>query len=118
MSYKVNGTEFTLQPETGQWNAQRSSYGTSGGGHGIYPRAKTFELKWGFLSASEFNQLLNFYLITSSTGTVVMDLPEYGSSTYQFKSYSGTIIQEPETGSFFEGFYSDVRIIVNQIITT
>lgn len=117
MTYKVNGTEFTLQPETGQWNASRSPYGVSGGGQGIFPRAKTFELKWGFMSPSEFSQLNNFYLSTSVTGTATVDLPEYGATTYVFKSYSGTVLQEPETGNFFEGYYSDVRLIINKIIT-
>jgi len=117
MTYKVNGTDLILQPETGQWNAQRSSYGTDGGGHGIFPRAHTFELKWGFMSASEFSQLYSFYLTTSVTGTATVDLPEYGAATYQFRSYSGTILQEPEIGNFFEGYYSDVRLIVNKIIT-
>ncbi len=116
MTYKINGTDLTLQPETGQWNAQRSSYGTDGGGHGIFPRAHTFEMKWSFMSMAEFNQLYNFYLTTSVTGTAVAMLPEYGAATYQFREYSGTVLQEPESGAFFEEYVSDVRLVINRII--
>ena len=117
MTYKVNGTDLSLQPETGQWNANRNTYGVDGGGHGIFPRAHSFEMKWGFMSSSEFSQLYNFYLITAVTGTVVVTLPEYAAASYQFRDYSGVILQEPEVGVYFEEYVSDVRLIVNKIIT-
>jgi hypothetical protein len=113
VSYGVNGVEFLLQPESGRWDA-KNDLGFDGNGHPIYPAVGEFTLSWGLVSPAEFEQMNNFY-ISSSTGTVVTDLPKWGGTPYQFYSYSGTIVQRPEVGEYFMGYMKDVKLVVSRI---
>jgi hypothetical protein len=113
-SYGVNGVALTLQPTSGQWEA-KSPLGFDGNGHPIYPPMGEFTLSWGLISTGELAQLINFYESVSNTGTVVTELPKWGDSNYLFYSYSGTIIQRPTVGEYFQGWVSDVKMIVSRI---
>lgn len=114
MTYKINGTTLTAQPTSGRW-LERKELGISGSGHIIYPAIREFVFQWGVLSPVEFNQLYNFYLQVGTTGTVVVDLPQYGASSYTFFSYSGCTLSEPETGEYFAGYYTNVSMTVRNI---
>jgi hypothetical protein len=116
MTYKINNTDLTLQPETGQW-VTRDKFGIDGAGHSIVPRLRKFEIHWGFLSMSEYQQVENFYDSVSATGTVVATLPQWNASSFTFYDYSGCVLHPPEHGVFFEGFISDVRLIISNIAT-
>jgi hypothetical protein len=116
MPYKINGTDLTLQPESGQW-VTREKYGVDGSGHSVVPRLRKFELSWGFVSMSEYQQIENFYSTVSVTGTAVVTLPQWNASAYQFYDYSGCVIQPPEQGVFFEEYVSNVRLIISNIAT-
>lgn len=113
MPYKINGTQLTLQPETGAW-VGRQDFGLDGGGHPVYPRNRQFELRWGFMSASEFKEIRDFYQAVT-TGTVVVTLPQFGAATYTFYDYSGCTLREPEVGTYFEEYVSEVRLLVMNI---
>lgn len=115
MPYQINGTDLTLQPEMGAW-VNRQGYGKDGSGHEVYPRNRQFELRWGFISIADFQQLRNFYEAVT-TGTVVVSLPQFGAASYSFYSYSGCVLREPEVGAYFEEYLSDVRLIVTNIPT-
>jgi hypothetical protein len=115
MPYKINNTDLTLQPEEGAWES-RKDYGIDGAGHKIYPRAREFQMRWSWMSASEFQQIQNFYL-SAQTGTVTATLPQYGGSTYNFVTYSGCVLDEPQVGSFFEEYVSDTTLIIKSIVT-
>lgn len=116
MTYKINSTSLTAQPETGQW-IDREELGRDGNGRPIYPAPREFEMRWGFISMSDWSQLRTFFQSVGSTGTVSVDLPQYGSSSWAFRTYSGCILNEPTTGRFFEEYVSDVRLIVTKIQT-
>lgn len=116
MTYAVNGTTITTQPETGKWS-ERDELGRDGNGRPIYVGPREFEMKWGLLSMSEWLQLQTFFSSVGATGTAVVALPQYGASSYQFYSYSGCILSEPTVGVYFEEHVSDVRLIVNKITT-
>jgi len=113
-SYAFNGSNLTLQPETGQWN-DRDSFGIDGGGHPIYSSARNFELSWGLVSMSELAQITNFYNGVQNTGTCSVDLPRWGDSQYIFTTYSGCTLQEPTVGTYFETYVQDVRLVVLNI---
>lgn len=113
MTYRLNGVDLALQPETAHWNS-RESFGMDGGGHPVYPRNRTFEMRWGFMSMSEFNQLMSFY---SPTGTVVATLPRWNSTPYAFYDYTGCTMAEPEVGDFFEEYVSEVRLVIMRVPT-
>jgi hypothetical protein len=106
---------LTLQPETGRW-VSRESVGINGAGHPIYPAVREFELRWGFMSPTEFKEIQDFYALFSSGAYVVASLPQYGASTYTFHNYSGATLREPEVGEFFEGYYSDVLLIILGVV--
>lgn len=114
-TFKINGSLLTLQPADHNW-VPRSEFGRDGAGHNVYPATRQYELKWDFMTPSEFVELLNHYN-NNSTGTVVVDLPEWANSTYQFKSYSGCNLDEPTFSNFFEGYYGGVQLLITSIRT-
>lgn len=115
MPYQINGTDLTLQPEEGAWD-NRKEYGVDGGGHKIYPRTRSFQLRWGWMSASEFAQIKNFYL-AAQTGTITASLPQYGGSSYAHTTYSGCVLEEPQIGKYWEEYVSNVSLIISNIVT-
>jgi hypothetical protein len=116
-SYAFNGSNLTLQPETGQWQ-ERDSFGIDGAGHPIYSRVRSFELVWGLVSMSELNQITTFYNQVQNTGTCSVDLPKWGDSQYLFTTYSGATLQEPTVGTYFETYVQDVRLVILNILGT
>lgn len=116
MAYKINGTDITIQPETGHW-VDRESIGRDGNGRNVYVAPREFELKWGLISISEWSQLRTFFGSVGATGTAVVTLPKYSSSSYAYYDYSGCILNEPTVGEYFEEFVSDVRLVVSRVIT-
>lgn len=116
MTYKVNGTTLTTQPESGEWK-ERDEIGKDGNGRPIYASPREFEMKWGLVSMSDWAQLRTFFQSVGATGTVVVELPQYGASSWTFYAYSGCILSEPQLGVFFEEYISDARLIVSKITT-
>lgn len=115
-TFKVNGTSLTLQPSEHNWVA-RESYGIDGGGHDVYPAVRQYEMRWDLMPAEDFNQLVNFYNSVSVTGTCVVDLPKWNDATYQFYSYSGCVLQEPQLTGFFEEHQVSASMMVVNIRT-
>jgi hypothetical protein len=116
MTYKINGTTIALQPTTGRWN-NRDSIGVDGNGHAVYEGVREFEMEWGFMTASQYNELVGFFSTIGHTGTAVVDLPKFGAPSYSFYSYTGCVLREPELGEFFEEHVSSVRLLVVKIRT-
>lgn len=116
MTYKINGTTITTQPETGKW-LDRDVIGRDGNGRQILVGPREFEMKWGLLSYADWAQLRTFFGSIGATGTAVVDLPQYSASSWGFISYSGCILNEPTVGTFFEEHVSDVRLIVSKVTT-
>lgn len=112
--YKINGVELTNQPTSGKW-MERKELGISGDGHFIYPAVREYLFQWGILSPSEFNEIYTYYMKVGTTGTVVVDLPQFGNNTYTFYSYSGCILSEPSVGAYFNEYYTDVSMSVKNI---
>jgi len=116
MTYKINGVEFTLQPTEGLW-VFPDFIGIDGNGHPIYPATKQFEITWSLISAADAKQIYDFVAAIGSTGTAVVDLPDYNSSTYTFKSYSGCVLYFPSVGPYFYEHQTDLTLIVGNIKT-
>ncbi len=113
-TYKLNGTEFTLQPTIGSW-LPREPLGIDGNGHAIYPNVYDFEINWQLSSQAEFYQILGFFDTLNITGSVVMDLPKLRSSTYEFYSYTGCVIYEPTFGRYFVEYPENVKLLITNI---
>lgn len=111
-SYAVNAVDIC--PENGQW-IPKPALGIDGNGHSVYPAMKDFEMSWGFISMSDFNTLYNAYLLVSNTGTITVDLPDITASDFRFRRFSGAILHEPQTSQYFEGYMTDVRLLITNI---
>jgi len=116
MPYSINGTDLTMQPTEGRW-VDRDALGRDGNGRNIYPAPREFEMKFNLISTSDLQQLQTFFSAVGATGTVVVSLPQYGASAYQFYSYSGCILSEPTVNAYFEEYLNDVKITVSKITT-
>lgn len=113
-TYAVNGTEF-LAPTTHRW-IERESLGFDGNGRPIYAAVGEYELNWELMSVADLQTLINFGR-ASQTGTVVVDLPQWGAAGYLFNSYSGTYFNRPKVDSYFAEYVQGVSVIINNIRT-
>lgn len=114
MTYKINGTALTTQPTSGKW-LPRTSLGISGSGQSVYSGVREFELRWQLVETADYNQLITVFNTIGLTGTISIDLPQFGASTYVFQTYSGCVLREPETGQYFSTAQQDVLLIVSNI---
>ena len=113
-SYGINGTNLTLSPSQGGWES-KDVIGVDGNGHSIYPSVTEFNMEWGLMPTPDFKQLQDAYLTTVTTGTAVVDLPEWGATDYKFYSYTGTIISRPTVGMYFAEHVKDVKLTITNI---
>lgn len=115
-TYAVGGVGFIDEPSTGKW-LPRKSLGYDGLGHPIYPSVYDFELDWDIMTPSGFQQLENFYL-AGRTGTVVVNLPQYGLNDYVFYEYSGCTLDEIIVDTYFapEGYLMKPKLIIHAIV--
>lgn len=116
MTYKINGTEISIQPTTGKW-LPREVIEYDGNGHPIYSALREYEIRWNQIDDSTVYQLQTFFGSVNNTGSVVVDLPRYGSATYQFYAYTGCVLNEPEFGRYFVEHNMDVILLVRRIRT-
>lgn len=115
-TYAFNGTNLTLQPTEGKWGTP-DSYGYDGAGHPILSAFRTFELRWQLISPSDLSQLETFFRQVSNTGTMNVDLPEWGAPQYRFRTYSGTTLNPLQVGAYFQEYTQDVTLLILQIRT-
>lgn len=115
-TYAINGVNFQQNPTDGRWKT-RTNYGMDGNAHPIYPLKRDFELSWNYMPIADLYQIINTFNSIGTTGSVVMDLPQWGATSYVFKSYSGTTFLEPEVGQYFVEHASDVRLVITNVRT-
>ena len=115
-TYAVNTVDFLIKPESGRW-IERLLVGVDGNGRAIYAPTRQFECRWGMLTPTQYNQLQVWWTSIGRTGTVTVDLPRYGHTSYEFYRYSGVYVQEPLPGSFFEEHYQEVTLQIIGIKT-
>ena len=110
-SFGIGDVEFSLQPTAGRWLPQ-TPVGITGDGHPIYPQVRAFQLSWGLMGISEFDNIRDYYKQTQITGSVVVALPDIDASTWTFRNYSGCVLGEPEVGQYFSQWVTDVNMMV------
>jgi len=113
-TYKINGTYLPTQPTQGHWVPQEI-LDTDGNGHPIYPTVHEFELQWSALEPSDFDVLLHFCENMTATGTVVSTLPEYHANVYRSFDYTGTIVQLPKPGQYFEKYILNTTMVISNV---
>mgnify|MGYP001617658310 CR=1 FL=1 len=115
-TYAIQGTDLLTQPTTHRW-LERDSFGIDGNAHPIYSSIRGYELGWQLISANDFAQIVTFYNTVQSTGTVAVDLPSWGASSYQFQRYSGCTLQEPTFDNFFNEHLEEARLLILNVAT-
>ena len=115
-SYAFNNVDLAVPPSTGNWK-ERASYGIDGGAHTIYSAVRNFEMTWDLISSTDLATIINVYNTVSNTGTAVACLPDWGNANYQFRNYSGTVLQEPVIGEYFQEFVKDVKLLIMNVRT-
>lgn len=113
-TFKINGVAFSRQPTSHRWINQ-SPFGITGDGHMSYSAFREYELEFDFASASEFSDFNNYFQSIGVTGTAAVDLPDYATPTYVFRTFSGVIVSQPEYGDFFENFYQSAKLTISRI---
>ena len=116
MAYKINGTNLTLQPESGSWK-DRKVLNIDGNGHPVYPPTRDFEMQWGFMSMTELTQILGFFGSQGVTGTSVVTLPQWNKDPYTYFDYTGCVLQEPIFTQYDNYYAASVRLVVTNIRT-
>lgn len=117
MTYKINGTELTHQPSQGRW-IDRRNLGVNGQGAAVYSSLRQFEMKWNLNSPAAVSELNSFFgQIGNGTGTVIVDLPKWAATPYQFESYTGVNLREPRQGTYFSENIQSVTLLVTNIRT-
>lgn len=114
MVIKINGTELTLPPSSHGW-IPKALLGTGGAGHPFQSPVQEYEMIWELISPSDLNQIIGFFNSIGVTGTAVVELPQYGATSYTFYPYSGCIINNPEVGRFFEQHTTSCRLLISNI---
>lgn len=117
-AFKINGVAFSRQPSNHRWINQEP-YGITGDGRASYAAFREYEMEFDFASPQEFYDFNTYWQSVGLTGTVSVDLPEHPTtaSAYQFRTYSGCIINQPEFNNFFENHYSSARLLIARIRT-
>lgn len=115
-SYAFNNVDLVLPPSEGNWK-ERQNYGIDGGGHTIYSSVRDFEMSWDLISVANLATIISAYNAVGNTGTVVACLPEWGNANYQFKNYSGTVLQEPTVGAYFQEHVESVKLLILNVRT-
>jgi hypothetical protein len=114
-TFSINGMEIQTPSEHG-W-VERQDLGITGDGHPVYPAIRQYKMSWSLMPPNDYNNLQTYYESIKLTGTVVVGIPQYGASTYEFYNYSGCVISEPTYRGYFSENYTDVTLIVNNIRT-
>lgn len=115
-SFAFNDINLNQIPTTHHW-IERTMYGTDGGGHGVYPAVRSYEMTWNLISTDNAKQIIDFYNVVGNTGTLTACLPEWGSVDYRFKNYSGSVLQEPIMSGYFQGFIEELKLLIVDIRT-
>ena len=116
MSYVIGGVTFDLQPSSGGW-VVREVLGIDGNAHPIYSSVREYQIEWGISDMSQFNEFLLAFENVHITGSAVVELPRWDGTVYEFREYSGCVVQEPEFDRYFAEHPTSIRLLITNIRT-
>ena len=115
MAYvEINGVPLLTQPTEIIWQ-KRDILGYDGTGHVIYAAHRAAQLKWDLMSVEDFGLLRENYESQSATGTVLINLPMWASTTFGFTGYVANM-HEPEVDAYFMGYLQKVSVMLTRIL--
>lgn len=122
--YQINGRNI-ITPTQFTW-LSRPVVDQQGDNRPIYAPVRQAQLRWQLEFYEEASILLATFNEMQASGTAVVRIPAlpnftpYPAATgtpYQFREYSGCTLSEPQLGAFFEGFPTEVLLVINNIFT-
>lgn len=116
-TYRINDTDLFIQPTYGRW-LNRELIDVDGNGHPVYSPYYSFEMQWNLSSMDEIHQLQDFFDALGRTGTASIDLPRYAYDPYTFRTYSGTVLQEPTYDNYYSEHLTNVTLMITKIRVT
>lgn len=123
-TYRING-RVILTPTQFRWSA-RQVVDVQADNRPIYSPVRSAELRWQLNFYEEAMLLQATFGEMQSSGTAVIHVPAYPDfqswpaatgTPYQFREYSGCTLGEPSYGPFYEGFPTEVALIIGNIVT-
>lgn len=112
--FKINGHEIPY-PTTHRW-IQPAIRGEDGYGNVRHESFWSYEIKWDFLTQEEFySGVLRIFMGHYTSGAAVAELPAHDLYGYQFQGYSGTVLDYPMTGEFYQNAVKDVTLTIKKI---
>jgi len=113
--YEVNTVPLLLQPESGRW-LDRKEIGVDGQNRPIYEPTYSFEIKWGPMSAAQWDQLCGFFEGVSITGTASIVLPtRCGADIWTSATYSGVLFEQPKRDRYWQQHSMRPSMVVRNI---
>lgn len=112
----LNGSVFSQQPTEHSW-VPKDPIGIDGNGIEVMPAVREYQLKWDFVTTDVWNEIYAAFTAQGVTGSVVASLPKWSTSPYQMYAYSGCVVREMVYDSWFENYYSNVRLLIVKIVT-
>lgn len=113
----INGT-IVVPPTTGRWMPRRA-LDQQGDNRPIYPGVRQFQMSWILQSFEDWAEVQSLYSAVEASGTSVVRIPGFPTAdpqSYAFREYSGTTLNEPQTGPIFETYPSRVVLLINNIV--
>ncbi len=74
-------------------------------------------MNWNLIDSEAFDQLQGFFATVATTGSAIVDLPQYSADPYAFVSYTGCVISEPQVGRYFTEHTMNAMLLISRIRT-
>jgi hypothetical protein len=111
MNFQINNTDLLTEPTNHNWVA-RTRVGYDGNAHPVYVPHRQYQMKWDWMDAASFSQLVAFF--QSCSGTVPVTLPAWNSTTGGFAVYTASL-EEPAYANSLEGYFGSVSLLILNI---
>lgn len=111
--FRINGQSLP-DPTSHRW-IQPPIRGEDGFGNVRHESFWSFEIFWDFLTQEEYSDVFRIFLGHYTSGGATSLLPGHLETTYQFRGYSGTILDYPTVGDYLSNHVKDVRLIIKKI---
>lgn len=112
-AYVINGNSLPA-PKDHKW-IEPDAKGDNGNGQRLYTPYFSYELSWDKLTQTEFQGLLTIWLGGYLSGTYNAVLPQYNGGSYGFITYSGTVLDRPMSGGYYENYVNNVKLTIRKI---
>jgi len=73
-------------------------------------------LKWNYRTQEEYySGVARIFMGHYTSGSATVELPGPSSSLYEFRIYSGTVLDYPVTGDYVMNHVKDVTLVIKKI---